>query len=102
MAKYYAVLILFSLGVLYYVFLEDPCNRQLRTDFLEKYPGYTLVDSASLQGSPLEVQCSVYYRKPDDKQVYQDVWSYKKSGSDWRFSRVLQSRRAEQGSLSYR
>ena len=96
MAKYYAILILLSLGVLYYVFLQDPCNRQLRMDFLEKYPGYTLVDSDSRQGTPHEVQCNVYYQKPADKQVYQDVWSYKKSGSDWRFSSVLQSRRTEQ------
>ncbi len=96
MAKYYAILVLFSLGVLYYVFLQDPCNRQLRMDFVEKHPDYTLVDSGSVQGSPLEVQCNVYYQKPADEEVYQEVWSYQKSGSDWRFSSVLQSQKAEQ------
>lgn len=97
MAKYYAILVLCALGALYYVFLKDPCNRQLRMEFLEKYPDYTIVDSGSREGSPFEVQCNIYYQKPADKQVYQDVWTYKKSGNDWHFASVLQSGITEQG-----
>ncbi len=96
MAKYYFILILIMLVVLYYIFLEDPCYNQIRADFSNKYPSYKILDSGSLEGSPDEVTCHIRYQKPDSQQVYEDVWLYQNSESGWSFSSVLEAQKTEQ------
>ena len=96
MAKYYFVLVLITGAVLFYIFLEDPCNKMLRADFSNKYPSYKILDSGAGEGSPDEVQCHIYYQKPDSEQVYEDIWSYRKSGSGWSFSSVLETQKTGQ------
>ncbi len=96
MAKYYIILVLIMGGVLYYIFLEDPCNNLVKADFSEKFPGYEILGSRAGEGSPENVQCNIYYQKPDDKQVYTDTWLYKNSESGWSFSEVLEAQRTEQ------
>jgi len=96
MLKYYAFLLLI-LGIgLYYVFIKDPCNQQLRTDFSNKYPSYKILDSGASEGSPESVRCHISYRKPDSNQIYEDVWLYKDSGRGWEFSKIVESHKAEQ------
>ena len=96
MAKYYIALFLIMGAVLFYIFLEDPCNNILRADFSEKFPDYKILDSVSGEGSPDNVQCHIYYEKPDSKQVYKDTWSYRNSESGWRFSEVIETENTEQ------
>jgi len=96
MAKYYFVLVLIMGAVLFYIFLQDPCNEMLRADFSNKYPGYKILDSGAGEGSPDEVQCHIYYQKPDSEQVYEDIWSYRNSGSGWSFSSVLETQKTGQ------
>jgi len=96
MAKYYFILFLVMGGVLYYVFLQDPCNQNIRADFLKEHPEYTILDSGSREGSPDEVQCHISYRKPDGDQVYEDVWLYQKTESGWRFASALAKEKALQ------
>jgi hypothetical protein len=91
MAKYYFFLFLIAGLVIFYVFYEDPCNQTLRADFAEKYPGYKILDSGAKEGSPESVHCHIYYNKPESQQVYEDIWLYEKSGSDWNFSAILKS-----------
>ncbi|MDP6374712.1 MAG: hypothetical protein QF515_14075 [Pseudomonadales bacterium] len=94
MAKYYLLLFVVFGGALYYVFLQDPCNRQLRSDFAIKYPGYEILDSGAGAQSTHTIQsvhCHVRYRKPDEARVYEDVWLYENLGSGWSFSRILQT-----------
>jgi hypothetical protein len=96
MAKYYIILVLILGGVLFYIFLEDPCNKILRADFSEQYPSYKILDSGSREGSPSEVQCHIRYQRPDSEQAYEDIWLYKNSGSGWVFSSVLVAQKKEQ------
>ncbi len=96
MLKYYVLLFLI-LGIgLYYVFLQDPCNRQLRTDFSNKYPSYTIAFSRTEEGSPDSVHCHAFYRKPDSEQTYEEIWLYQNLGSGWKFSRILETPKREQ------
>ena len=67
MAKYYFILILIMGAVLFYIFLQDPCNELMRMDFSEKHPSYKILDSGSGEGSPDNVHCHLYYQKPDSK-----------------------------------
>lgn len=96
MAKYYILLFaIFGIG-LFYVFSQDPCNRVLRTDFANEYPGYEILDTAAGEGSPEKVQCHIYYKKPDSEQIHEEVWVYQNSGGDWKFSEILATDKKEQ------
>ncbi len=96
MAKYYIALFVILGMVLFYIFLEDPCNQMLRADFSDKFPSYKILDSGSGEGSPDNVQCHIYYQKPDSEQIYEDIWSYENSGSGWSFSKIVETRKKEQ------
>jgi hypothetical protein len=89
MAKYYLILVVVMGVVLFNVFIKDPCNSLLRTDFSAKYPDYEILDAVSGEGSPDNVQCTVYYEKPANKDVYKDTWLYKNSSDGWKFSNIL-------------
>jgi hypothetical protein len=89
MAKYYFILILVMGALLFYVFQNDPCSQSIRADFSRQYPGYTILNSGSREGSPEEVQCHVRYQKPDGDQVYEDIWLYQNTASGWVFSSAL-------------
>ena len=91
MLKYYVILFLLFVGVLYYVFLQDPCNRLLRADFSSKHPEYEVLDSAAGESSTDSVQCRVYYKKPGDQEIYRDTWLYKNPGDGWAFSKILET-----------
>ena len=96
MAKYYLILVLILGAVLVYIFLEDPCNNQFRADFSNKHPGYKILDSASREGSPEIVQCEILYKKPDNDQIYKDIWVYEKLQNGWSFSSVLEAEKTAQ------
>ncbi len=91
MAKYYVFLFLVMAAVLYYIYIEDPCNRTLRLDFSSKYPDYAILDSGAGEVSTGNVRCHITYRKPDSDQVYEDVWLYKDIGDGWVFSKIVSS-----------
>lgn len=96
MSKYYILLVLIFGIILFYVFREDPCNQIFRADFSNKYPSYEILDSVAGEGSPDNVHCHIYYRKPDSEQVYEDIWLYQDLGSGWGFSRILETHKREQ------
>lgn len=95
MLKYYISLFLVAGFVLFYIFLQDPCNEKVREDFSDKYPGYNILSSGAGEGSSDRVQCHIYYQKPDSEQVYEDVWLYQDSGSGWGFSGILETHKVE-------
>lgn len=96
MLKYYVLLFLIAGLGLYYVFLQDPCNRKFRADFSNKYPNYEILDSGAREGSPEIVHCHIYYQKPDSEQVYEDVWLYQHSPGGWNFSRIIETKVRQQ------
>lgn len=96
MLKYYAFLFLIVGIALFYVFIKDPCNQQLKTDFSDKYPGYEILDTGASEGSPESVRCHISYQKPDSEEIYEDLWLYQRSRSGWKFSRILETRTKEQ------
>lgn len=98
MLKYYVALFLIAGGVLMYVFLQDPCNNQVRDEFLSQNPGYEIVSTAATEGSPDKVHCHVYYLKPGNDRVFEDVRLYQNSSTGWRFTRVLESGEAKPAS----
>jgi len=89
MAKYYFIALLIFSAVLYYVFIQDPCNVLVKNEFSAKNPTYKILDVGASDGSVDSVQCHIYYEKPDDKEMHQDVWLYTNSGGDWSFSREI-------------
>ena len=91
MSKYYAFLFLIFGIALYYVFIKDPCNNQLRTDFSNRYPGYEILDHGPSEGSRETVRCHISYRKPDSEEVYEDIWLYQDSGRGWEFFKILET-----------
>ena len=91
MAKYYVLLVLAFFGVLFFVFLEDPCVGQLRTDFAERYPSYEILDSGAGTTSTTSAQCHIRYLKPDREQIYEETWLYRDAGSGWVFSRIIET-----------
>jgi hypothetical protein len=97
MAKYYFILALIMGAVLYYIFLEDPCNNMVRADFSEKHPGYEILGSRAGEGTPDKVQCHIHFQKPDSEEIYEEVWLYQKVGSDWSLAGVLETQKTEQG-----
>jgi hypothetical protein len=68
----------------------------VRTDFSNKNPNYTILDSGAREGSTDSVHCHIYYQKPDSTDSYEDIWLYQNSGSGWKFSRVLETGKREQ------
>lgn len=96
MLKYYAFLFLILGIALFYVYVKDPCNRQVRMDFAGQHPSYEILDTGASEGSPETVRCQVSYRKPDAEQVYQDVWLYQYSKRGWEFSKILETRKARE------
>ncbi len=92
MSKYYAFLFLIFGIALYYVFIKDPCNNQLRMDFSNRYPDYEVLDHGPSEGSRETVRCRISYRKPDSKEVHEDIWLYQDSGRGWEFSKILDTR----------
>ena len=91
MAKYYILLFLAFALVLLYVFLQDPCGNQLKTDFLDRYPDYEILSSGAGINSTESVQCHIRYQKPGNPQAYEDVWVYENQGDGWNFSQILES-----------
>ena len=96
MLKYYVFLFLIVGIALFYVFIKDPCNQQLKTDFSDKYPSYEIVGSGASEGSPESVRCHISYRKPDSEEIYEDLWLYLKSRSGWKFSKIIETRQQDQ------
>lgn len=96
MWKYYALVFVALALVLAYTYVADPCNQLLRTDFAAKNPTYEIVDSGADRGAPEIVDCLISYRKPGDKQVYQDTWVYQYQKTDWAFSRIAESGKKKQ------
>lgn len=96
MSKYYVFPILIVGIALFYVFVKDPCNAQLRTDFSNKYPGYEILNSGASEGSPESVRCHISYRKPDGEQILEDIWLYQDSGRGWEFAKIITTGRKEQ------
>lgn len=94
MLKYYAFLFLILGIALFYVYVKDPCNNQLRMDFADRHPTYEILDTGASEGSPETVRCHISYRKPDAEQVYDDIWLYKHSKRGWEFSKILETRKA--------
>ena len=84
-------------AVLYYIFLEDPCNNMVRADFSTKNPDYEILNSGAGEGTPDNVQCHIHYQKPDSEEIYEEVWLYQKVGSDWSLSGVLETPKTEPG-----
>jgi hypothetical protein len=96
MLKYYIGLFLIAGITLFYIFLKDPCNQQLKTDFSNKYPNYEFLYSGAGEGSTDNVQCHVAYKKPDSEQIYEDTWLYQNLGNGWQFSRILEAQKKVQ------
>ncbi len=96
MLKYYAFLFLIVGIALFFVFIKDPCNQQLKMDFAEKYPSYEILGTGASEGSPESVRCHISYQKPGSEEIYEDLWLYQRSRSGWRFSKILQNRTKEQ------
>ena len=92
MLKYYIALFLVAGAALFYVYLQDPCNSKIREDFAGKYPDYKILSSGAGEGTPDKVMCHVSYHKPDNKQVFKDIWIYVNSGNCWEFSRILEEK----------
>jgi len=91
MWKFYLLLFAIMGSVLFYVYVEDPCNQQIRTEFSSKYPDYKILDSISGEGTPENVLCHIYYEKPDSEEIYKDIWSYKNSESGWQMSGIIEA-----------
>jgi hypothetical protein len=96
MWKYWVLMFVVLVAVLFYTYVADPCNRLLRTDFSAKYPDYVILDSGARTGSPESVHCQISYRKPGDARVYEDVWVYQYQGTAWQFSKVVETGKRRQ------
>ncbi len=91
MLKYYSFPILIVGIALFYVFVKDPCNQQLRADFSERYPSYAILDTGASEGSPETVRCHISYKKAGSEQVYEDLWLYQDLGQGWEFSKIIET-----------
>jgi len=98
MWKYYLIMFAVLVGVLWYTYEADPCNRLLRTDFARQNPAYELLSSEAHSGSPESVHCQISYRKPGDEGVYEATWLYGFQDKGWRFSRVVETEKPKQAS----
>jgi hypothetical protein len=90
MFKYYALLFSVFVIAVGYVYLRDPCNRQVREDFSNRHPSYRIVESGASEGSPESVRCHVSYQKPGSGQIYEDIWLYQYVDT-WKFLRVIRT-----------
>lgn len=95
MWKYYVLLFGALVLVLAYVYVADPCNRLLRTDFARMHPGFVILDSSAENGSAESVHCRITYREPERGEVHEDVWVYQFRDTAWEFSRVAETRTVE-------
>ena len=91
MSKYYALMFVVVAIALYYAFIKDPCNQQLRDDFSNRHPTYEILSSEAAEGSPESVRCHISYRMADSEQVHDDIWLYLYTKRGWEFSRILES-----------
>ncbi len=96
MLKYYLLMFLVLVVGLFFVYIKDPCNQQVRTDFSSKYPGYEILNSGASEGSPESVRCHISYRKPDSDETHEDIWLYQDTGRGWQFSKIVETRKKEQ------
>ncbi len=96
MLKYYVLLFLIVGVALFYAFVMDPCNSQLRTEFSNKYPSYEILNSGASEGSPESVRCHISYRKPESERIHEEIWRYRYSDGGWEFSRALETSKREQ------
>ncbi|MAG34017.1 MAG: hypothetical protein CL908_24320 [Deltaproteobacteria bacterium] len=91
------LLAIFMLAV-FFVYIKDPCNQQVRTDFSNEYPSFKILNSGVSDGSPESVRCHVSYEKPASEQVYEDIWLYQHTDRGWEFVKIVDSRKmAEPG-----
>jgi hypothetical protein len=90
MLKYFVLLFVVVGLALFYVFIKDPCNQQVKTDFLAKYPSYEILDSSPAEGSPESVRCHISYRKPDSEEIFEAIWLYMHTKRGWEFSKTLE------------
>lgn len=97
MLKYWILLFLVTGLVLAAIFLQDPCNAQFRADFTARYPDYKILDSRG-EGDTQSVSCHMFYHKPEDRLIYEDIWTYVNSSDGWKFSEITESRRKEEPS----
>ncbi len=95
MWKYFALAALVVALAFLYVSMRNPCSMQVKADFSDKHPDYTLLDTGASEGSPESVRCNVSFQKPDSEQVYEETWLYRYSRQGWRFSRILNAAGAE-------
>lgn len=100
MTKYYVLLIAVIGSILVYIFLQDPCNEQFHTEFLEKYPSHKILDFGG-EGDADSVYCHMFYQKPDGNQIYEDVWIYKRTDDGWNFSQVQKTLKRDEVSRDY-
>lgn len=63
----------------------SPSEEQVRRDFLEMYPGYSVLSAEPGEGDGGGVYFGIRYRKPKDTVVYQQVWLYQPLGKDGRW-----------------
>jgi hypothetical protein len=63
----------------------------VRAAFAERHPGYEIVGSEAVEGSPESVRCQVSYRKPEAEQIYRDIWMYQRAKDGWSFSKILKT-----------
>ena len=87
-------LLLVVLGIaLYYTYVADPCQSQIRAEFADKHPDYEILHSAANEGSPKSVRCLISYQKPGSDQTHEEIWLYLYSKTGWKFGRVLEAPR---------
>lgn len=96
MWKYYVLMFVALALVLAYTWVADPCNRLLRTDFAQRNPSYLILDSGADRGAPESVRCHISYRKPGDREIYEDAWVYQYQGTRWEFSKVVETGKRRQ------
>ena len=94
MIKYWVLLFVVAAAVLVYIFLQDPCAEGFRTDFSDRYPTYKILDFAG-EGDTEGVSCHMFYKKPDDAQIYEDIWTYVNSDDGWQFSEIKETRKRD-------
>ncbi|HJO23792.1 MAG: hypothetical protein GY772_09040 [bacterium] len=91
MLKYYALLVVVVGVALFYAFVKDPCNMQVRADLTDRFPTYEVLDSGATEGSPESVRCHISYKKPDGEEIYEAIWLYLYADNGWQFSRILET-----------
>ena len=91
MLKYWVFMLVVLGALLVYSYFSDPCIGRVRRDFSEKHPGYEVVSSDAESGSAESVRCVISYRKPDSRQVHEEVWWYRNAGGGWALFKILET-----------